>query len=328
MKQAYHSNAITNLHLRTEINKSNLSNDVLAKKYNTSTKTIAKWKKRVLFDDKTSRPKTIHYSLSDLDQLIVTQIRSLTWWSLDEITEIINPEHPQKIRSAVYRTFVREGVNKVPQKQKQKAKKFKEYDPGYLHIDVTYLPKIQGVKYYLFVAIDRATRLLYYQIYDAKTSVNAEDFMKKCIDFFPVTNITHVLTDNGLEFTNRLITSKKGKKCTTPSKMDVVCADNDIEHRLIKPYTPQTNGMVEKVNDTIKKGTIKKHQYDNLEQMKNDLTEFLIFYNLYRRHGGVRKELQVKTPFNAMETWYQMSPEIFKETPENFKLKIINLTIS
>ena len=86
--------------------------------------------------------------------------------------------------------------------------------------------------------------------------------------------------------------------------------------------------MVEKVNDTIKKGTIKKYQYDNLEEMKNDLTEFLIFYNLYRRHGGVRKELQVKTPFNAMETWYQMSPEIFKETSENFKLKIINLTIS
>jgi len=67
-----------------------------------------------------------------------------------------------------------------------------------LHIDVTYLPKIDGVKYYLFVAIDRATRTLYYKVYDAKTSENAEDFMIKCLDFFPF-GISHALTDNGLE---------------------------------------------------------------------------------------------------------------------------------
>jgi hypothetical protein len=41
----------------------------------------------------------------------------------------------------------------VPQEQKEQAKKFKEYKPGFLHIDVTYLPKLDGQKYYLFVAI-------------------------------------------------------------------------------------------------------------------------------------------------------------------------------
>ena len=35
----------------------------------------------------------------------------------------------------------------MPEKEKEKAKKFKDYDPGYL-------PKINGVKYYLFVAKD------------------------------------------------------------------------------------------------------------------------------------------------------------------------------
>jgi len=64
------------------------------------------------------------------------------------------------------------------------------------------------VKYYLFVAIDRATRTLYFKIYEAKTSANTEDFMNECLDFFPY-GITHVLTDNGLEFTNRLIKIKK-----------------------------------------------------------------------------------------------------------------------
>jgi len=40
---------------------------------------------------------------------------------------------------------VREGINKVSEKEKEKAKKFKEYDPGYLHINLTYFPKINGM---------------------------------------------------------------------------------------------------------------------------------------------------------------------------------------
>jgi hypothetical protein len=32
-------------------------------------------------------------------------------------------------RTVAYRTFVHEGINKVPEKEKNKAKKFKEYSP-------------------------------------------------------------------------------------------------------------------------------------------------------------------------------------------------------
>ena len=258
MKQVYHSNATTNIRLRKEINKSNEANIVLALKYGVSEKTVSKWKKRESFEDKSSKRNNIDYSLSQIQMRIAVSLRVLTWWALDEITEAINPEYPEKIRSAVYRTFKREKVNTVPQKEKDKAKKFKEYEPGYLHIDVTYLPKIDGVKYYLFVAIDRATRTIYYQVYDAKTSENAKGFMEKCLDFFPIIKVTHVLTDNGLEFTNRLIKSKKGELCKKVSKFDEVCFENDIEHRLTKPFTPKTNGMVEKANDIIKNGTILK----------------------------------------------------------------------
>lgn len=327
MKQMYHANATTNVRLRNQINQSNLTNLQLSEHYGVSQNTVSKWKNRTNFEDKTSRPKTIHYALSELEMLIAIELRYLTWWALDEITEAIKPDEPEKIRSAVYRTFVREGVNKVPEKEKEKAKKFKEYDPGYLHIDVTYLPKINGIKYYLFVAIDRATRTLYYKIYDAKTSANAESFMLECLDFFPF-GITHVLTDNGLEFTNRLLKNKKGVYCTKPSKLDVVCQENNIDHRCTKPFTPKTNGMVEKANDIIKKGTIKKTSYASIEEMNQDLTNFLIHYNLYRRHGSLRRELKVKTPINAVEKWYELDPEIFKENPLKFKTKILNLKIS
>jgi len=324
MKQTYHSNSTTNVRLRTEINKSKLPYHVLSSRYGVSENTIGKWKNRKEFEDKSSRPHTISYALSELEMLIAIELRFLTWWALDEITEVLNPEEPEKIRSAVYRTFVREGINKVPEKEKEKAKKFKEYDPGFLHIDVTYLPKINGIKYYLFVAIDRATRTLYYKIYDAKTSTNAESFMLECLDFFPF-GITHVLTDNGLEFTNRLLKNKKGEYCTKPSKLDTLCQLNNIDHRCTKPFTPKTNGMVEKANDIIKKGTIKKIQYSSLEEMNEDLINFLVLYNLYRRHGSLRRELKVKTPYDAVEKWYELDKEIFKEIPVEFKRKILSL---
>jgi transposase InsO family protein len=324
MKQNYHLQAKTNVHIRTEIKDSNLRNKSLSLQYRVSTNTISKWKNRTSFEDKSSRPHRIEYSLSEIEQHLVVLVRTITWWALDEITEMVFPTNPTSKRSAVYRTFVKHKINTVPEKEKEKTLKFKEYEPGFLHIDVTYLPMINGIKYYLFVAIDRATRSLYYKVYDAKTADNAEDFMKDCIAHFPF-GITHVLSDNGLEFTNRFIKSKNGSYCIKPSKLDLVCQENNIEHRLTMPSKPKTNGMVERVNGTIKNNTIKKSTYSNLTQMNDDLMRFLVFYNLYRRHGGLRKELKVKTPFDAIEKWYNIKPEIFKQSPCEFKTKILIL---
>ena len=64
------------------------------------------------------------------------------------------------------------------------------------------MPKFDNQKYYLFVAIDRATRLLYYKVYENKSSHNAVDFLRKCSEYFPF-SISHILTDNGLEFTDK-----------------------------------------------------------------------------------------------------------------------------
>jgi transposase-like protein len=327
MKQEYHSNASTNIHTRLEISKSNLTNTELADKYNISEPTVSKWKNREDFEDKSSRPHTIYYALNDTEKALITAIRQSTWLPLDEVWEMVLIGNPSIKRSVVYRTFVREGINKVPEKEKDKAKKFKEYEPGYLHIDVTYLPKIDGVKYYLFVAIERATRTMYYEIYDAKTAENAEDFMNKCLVFFPF-GITHVLTDNGFEFTNKLIKSKKGNYCQKPSKLDVVCDENNIEHRLTKPATPKTNGMVERANGIVKNNTIRINEYKNKEEMQKGLTEFLMYYILYRRHGSLRKELNVKTPFDAIQKWYEIKPEIFLQKPDEFKNKILSLNIN
>lgn len=325
MQQVYHFNAKTNISHRKEIQKSSATNLELAQQFLTSPQTISKWRNRDFSKDASSRPHNINYALTDLEKALIKSIRISSWDAIDEVWEALLKVNPDISRSSVYRCFRDNNINKIPEEKKEKAKKFKEYEPGYLHIDVTYLPKFDGDTNYLYVAIDRCTRAMYYQVYSNKTAENTVKFMDECLSFFPFV-ITHILTDNGLEFTNRLLVSRKGEKCEKASKMDEKCIGNNIKHRLTAPFTPKTNGMVERVNGVIKNDTILKTKYESQISMKIDLVRFLKYYNLHRRHGSLRKELKVKTPFNAIEKWYQLKPEIFIITPDEFKNKILNLT--
>ena len=57
----------------------------------------------------------------------------------------------------------------------------------------------------------------------------------------------------------------------------------------------------------------------NTEEMNEALMAFLVYYMLYRRHGGVRKEPDVKTPFQAIEKRFMLKPEILKQNPCGLK---------
>jgi len=327
MSQVYHSNARTNQHVREIIQKSHLTDTELAAKYSINIQTVSKWRNRDFIEDKSSRPDNIKYALTPLEKELIRVVRTLTWMELDDLTDTMIDVIPHANRSNVYRTLKAFDINRVPIEQKAKAKKFKEYEPGYLHIDVTYLPKFEGQKYYLFVAIDRATRLLYYKVYENKTADNAVKFLKECKEYFPF-YITHILTDNGLEFTDKWARGKgvvSGNhkfdvECSLPQgQAQTECKEDTIEHRLTAPYTPQTNGMVERVNGTIKNATVKAEEFDNIDDVKKELNKFLIFYNFNRRHGSLRKELKVRTPFDAVQSWFQTKPEIFKILPDVFQ---------
>lgn len=52
--------------------------------------------------------------------------------------------------------------------------------------------------------------------------------------------------------------------------------------------------------------------------MNNALMAFLVHYMLYKRHGVIRKELNVKTPIGKR---FDMKPEIFGENSLESKLK-------
>lgn len=58
----------------------------------------------------------------------------------------------------------------------------------------------------------------------------------------------------------------------------------------------------------------------NVGELKADLNKFLIYYLFTRRHGSLRRELKVKTPYEAIESWFQSKAELFKISPDEFRV--------
>ena len=69
-----HKNARTTPAIRAEIAKSELTYREIAKKYNISIDTVAKWKKRGDVYDRSHRRKNINSSLSAIEEEIVIKI--------------------------------------------------------------------------------------------------------------------------------------------------------------------------------------------------------------------------------------------------------------
>ena len=52
--------------------------------------------------------------------------------------------------------------------------------------------------------------------------------------------------------------------------------------------------------------------------------KFLMYYLFYKNHHFIVRELGVKTPYEALEKWYKMKPELFIKTSQEFKESIVH----
>jgi transposase InsO family protein len=91
---------------------------------------------------------------------------------------------------------------------------------------------------------------MYLEVRDSKTAGSSRSFLNNLIEKSPFV-ISRILTDNGKKFTNRFCASGK-RNPTGKHVFDQRSEMHGIEHRLIKPRKPQTNGMVERFNGRIK----------------------------------------------------------------------------
>jgi transposase InsO family protein len=313
MEIQLHKNARTTPATRREMQETDLSERKLAEKFNVSRGTARKWKNRDSVEDKSHRPKHIKSSLSELQQSIIVMIRTTLLLPIDDLLAIAREfVIPDLSRSALDRCLRRHGVSNLktllPKDDKEPTpkKSFKDYEPGFVHIDVKYLPQMsdEEQRKYLFVAIDRATRWVYLEILNDKSAISSTGFLNRLIKKSPI-KITKILTDNGKEFTDRFCATGE-RKPTGDHLFDQSCKAHGIEHRLIKPRTPQTNGMVERFNgriaDVLKSTTF--HSTDHLA------TTLQRYERIYNQHVPQRNLGHI-SPIQALKNWQEKRPELF-----------------
>lgn len=202
---------------------------------------------------------------------------------------------PAVSRSGLDRCLRRHCVGNVnalkPVKPKEPHKAFKAYEPGYLHVDVKYLPQIadETKRRYLFVAIDRATRWVFVAVKADKAAASAKAFLNALHKACAI-KIALLLTDNGKEFTYRLFASRE-REPSGQHEFDQLCSALGIEHRLTKPRTPQTNGKVERFNGRIS-DVLNIHRFISGQDMQTPLMRYTALYN----HKFPQLALKSKTP--------------------------------
>ena len=240
-------------------------------------------------------------------------LRQTLYLPLDDLVYITKQYiNPDASRSGIARLLEREGMARledvIPKAEGEtiSAKKtFKDYEPGFVHIDIKYLPQMpdETSRRYLFVAIDRATRWIFLHIYHDMNDTSSIDFLRRLKDASPI-KIVKILTDNGSQFTDRF--TSKDKKPSGQHVFDKVCKGMGIEHRLAPPRHPQTNGMVERFNGRINE-LLQQTRFDSQADLETTLHNYLKLYN----HHIPQRAIGSKTPIQALKEWQKQKPELF-----------------
>lgn len=126
---------------------------------------------------------------------------------------------------------------------------------------------------YVHSAIDAHSRLAYSEIHDDEKGPTCAGFWTRAHQFFTDHRITvtAVLTDNAKNYTGH----------------DFTTALAGIEHRRIRPYTPKTNGKVERFNRTLLEEWAYVRAYRSDLERADALDDWLHLYNHHRNHTAI-----------------------------------------
>ena len=150
-----------------------------------------------------------------------------------------------------------------------------------VQIDVKFVPEAcivgdaAGEKFYQYTAIDEFSRWRYLEAFQEHSTYSSAQFLEHLIKAAPF-KILCVQTDNGTEFTKRLLPGDNG-----PNLFETRLEQAGIRHKLIRPYTPRHNGKVERSHRKDNEYFYASHKFYSFEDFKNQLAVRCRNYNRF-----------------------------------------------
>jgi transposase InsO family protein len=180
--------------------------------------------------------------------------------------------------------------------QKEAAGEIETEHPGYLGAqDTFYVGSLKGVgRIYQQTFIDTYSKVGFAKLYDRKNALTAAELLNdRVVPFFEEHDIPllRILTDRGTEY------------CGNPEHHDyqLYLVLEDIDHTRTKAKSPQTNGICERFQKTVLdefyRVAFRRKVYNSLDELQDDLDNWLREYNEQRSHSG--KYCFGKTPMRT-----------------------------
>lgn len=210
----------------------------------------------------------------------------------------------QRSISGLYRLLRRLQMTPVkPPNPKYVPKPYEQMSfPGQrVQIDVKFVPSvclsnpaIKGQKFYQYTAIDECTRWRFVEAFDEHNTYSSARFLDMFLKAAPF-KVKCIQTDNGTEFTKRLLKHEKDLTLFEEKLMRY-----GIHHKLIKPYTPRHNGKVERSHRKDNERFYATHSFYSFDDFRQQLK----LYNRRDYNHFPMRPLGWRTPHQVLSSFF------------------------
>jgi transposase InsO family protein len=237
---------------------------------------------------RSSRPHRSPTMLSQADHDRVCEVRGRSGWGPRLIATEVQIPH-----ATVSRALQRRGCSRRPRAPRAAVLRYEWPCPGnLLHMDVKrharfVVPghavtgdrttKSKGAGFeYVHVLEDDCSRLAYAEVCDDERAGTVTAFTERALDWFLEHGIVaeRLLTDNAWAYTKN-------------KALRELLRDRAIEHKRTRPYTPRTNGKVERLHQTMDREWARGLTYNTSTDRRLALQHWLTHYNERRRHSAI-----------------------------------------
>ncbi|WP_093804341.1 IS481 family transposase [Streptomyces sp. Wb2n-11] len=270
-----------------------------AERFQVSPTTARRWASRyrqfgeAAMADHSSRPHACPRRTPTRTERRIIKVRLLRRWAPARIAGLLH-----LVPSTVHRVLTRYGLARLTHLDRATGRPVRRYErekPGELvHVDIKKLGNIpdggahkalgrqagrkkrSGAGYsYIHTAVDDHSRLAYSKILKDEKKETATAFWIRAHAFFVQAGITveRVLTDNG--------------SCYRSRDWRETLAAAGITHKRTRPYRPQTNGKVERLNRTLLDEWAYARPYSSDQERRDAFPQWLHTYNHHRGHTAL-----------------------------------------
>jgi transposase InsO family protein len=244
----------------------------------------------VCLAERSSRPHRSPTRVPAEEERGICELRERTGWSPRRLAD--EPEIARS-HSTVHRVLQRAGISRRPRPERDEVVRYLWPCPGQLlHMDTKKLGKFQRPGHaitgdrrqrsrrvgweYVHSIVDDCSRLAYSEIHDDEKAATVTAFTRRALDWYLSHGVVaeRLMTDNAFAYIHN-------------RSLRALLQARAISHLRTRPYTPRTNGKVERYQQTLQREWAYALQYASSHARRASLPHWVRHYNEQRTHSAL-----------------------------------------